>query len=35
MSDSESYSVCLSNLEVIIDERLETAKELGGTILVP
>ncbi|MCL2312842.1 MAG: type II toxin-antitoxin system HicB family antitoxin [Firmicutes bacterium] len=35
MSDGASYSDCLSNLEVIIDEWLETAKELGRTIPVP
>jgi predicted RNase H-like HicB family nuclease len=35
MSDGESYDACLSNLEVIIDEWLDTAKELGRPIPTP
>ena len=35
MSDGKTYTECLSNLEVIIDEWIETANELGKTIPIP
>jgi len=35
MSDGNSYNECLSNLEVVIDEWIETAKELGRPIPFP
>ena len=35
MADGETYDKCLSNLEVIIDEWIETAKELGREIPKP
>ena len=35
MSDGKSYNECLSNLEVIIDEWIETANLLGRQIPFP
>jgi predicted RNase H-like HicB family nuclease len=35
LSDGKSYEECLNNLEVIIDEWIETAKELGREIPKP
>jgi len=35
MSDGKTYKDCLSNLEVIIEEWIETAKELGRPIPIP
>ncbi|MFH1154219.1 MAG: type II toxin-antitoxin system HicB family antitoxin [Pseudomonadota bacterium] len=35
MADGESYQVALSNAESIIDEWIETAKELGKPIPQP
>ncbi|MBC8335220.1 MAG: type II toxin-antitoxin system HicB family antitoxin [Anaerolineales bacterium] len=35
MSDGESYQQALANLEIIIKEWIETARELGREIPVP
>jgi predicted RNase H-like HicB family nuclease len=35
VSDGKSYSEALSNLEIIIEEWIETAKELGREIPEP
>lgn len=35
MADGESYQAALANAEVIIDEWIETAKELGRPIPEP
>jgi len=35
MSDGKNYIDCLSNLELIINEWIETAKEEGRAIPVP
>ena len=35
MSDGETYEQALNNLEVIIDEWIETATAMGRTIPVP
>jgi len=35
MSDGASYNDCLYNLEIVIDEWIETAKELGRAVPAP
>jgi len=35
MSDGTTYNDCLTNLEIVIDEWIETAKELGRAVPVP
>ena len=35
MADGETYNDCLINLEIIIDEWIETAKDLGREIPKP
>ena len=35
MSDGKSYNECLINIETIINEWIETAKELGREIPIP
>ena len=35
MADGKNYQEALTNLEIIIQEWLETARELGRTIPVP
>ncbi len=35
MADGGTYDDCLRNLELIIDEWIETAKELGREVPIP